>query len=85
MKFGEIIEQKEKVEHPDSTMRNPRGRVVTVPGRMVADLLKRGFFFCDMEGNPLPLKPALNAVAKESEPEPQEPPVESSKVKKSGK
>ena len=64
MKFGEIIEQKEIAAYPDSTLRNPRGRVVTVPGRMVADLLRQGFLLCDAEGNPLPLKPALNAQVK---------------------
>ena len=78
MKFGEIIEQKEIAAHPDSTLRNPRGRVVTVPGRMVAELLRRGFFLCDAEGNPLPLKPALNAPVKESE----EPAIEANKTKK---
>lgn len=78
MKFGEIIEQKEIVNYPDSTMRNPRGRVVTVPGRMVAELLRRGFFLCDAEGNPLPLKPALNAPVKESD----EPTIEVNKTKR---
>ena len=56
------------VKHTDCHMRNPRGRIVSVPGRLVNELRRKGFLVVDPStGQPLADQPRVLSEREEAD------------------